>query len=314
MGKASLFSALLHLGVIIALVFGLPALREPMVDFESVPVELVMLPEENTDAPAPEPEPEPEPVNEAPEEAPEPEPEVAKAPPPEPAPIPEPEPEPEPAPEPEPVPEPAPEPEPEPEPEPVPEPEPEPEPEPDPEPEPEPEPETQAPPPKPKPKPRVKLAEKQEETKKEEPKPEDRLTSILRNVEKLKDEPSTQPQQAAKAPNKAETPRVSALQRQQLENSIQSQIRRCWRIDAGARQAEDLIVEITVNLAADGRVIGQPRVVDTTRMNRDAYFRSAAENAVRAILKCSPFQLPAEQYSEWKQMNLTFNPREMLGS
>jgi hypothetical protein len=56
------------------------------------------------------------------------------------------------------------------------------------------------------------------------------------------------------------------------------------------------------------------RAESTTRMNRDAYFRSAAENAVRAILKCSPLDLPPGQYSAWKQMNLTFNPREMFGS
>src|SRR3546814_20854863 len=71
---------------------------------------------------------------------------------------------------------------------------------------------------------------------------------------------------------------------------------------------------ISVNLAPDGRVIGQPRVVDAMRMNRDAYFRSAAENAVRAIFKCSPFDLPVAQYTEWKTMNLTFNPSEMFGS
>src|SRR3546814_12382515 len=68
------------------------------------------------------------------------------------------------------------------------------------------------------------------------------LTSILRNVEKLKEKPSTQ-QQPARAPVQAETPQISAVQRQQLENSIQNQIRGCWRLDAGARQAEDLIVE-----------------------------------------------------------------------
>jgi hypothetical protein len=152
------------------------------------------------------------------------------------------------------------------------------------------------------------------EEAKEEPKQEDRLTSILRNVEKLKDKPSTQPQQPARAPVQADKPQISAVQRQQLENSVQDQIRRCWRLDPGAERAEDLIVEVTVNLAPDGRVIGQPRVADSARMNRDAYFRSAAENAVRAILRCSPFELPVAQYSEWKLMNLTFNPREMFGS
>jgi len=316
MGKASILSALLHLGVIVALVFGLPALREPMVDFQTVPVQLLMLPEANTDAPVPEPEPAPEPVvNEAPEVAPEPVPEVTKAPTPEPAPVPESAPQPEPAPEPAPAPEVAPQPEPEPET--VAELEPEPEPEPVPAPEPEPEPEVKATPPKPKPKPKppVQVAKQAEpEKKKEEPKPEDRLTSILRNVEKLKDKPSNTPQQAARAPVQAETPKVSAVQRQQLEASVQEQIQRCWSLDPGARRAEDLVVEITVNLAPDGRVIGQPRVVDTARMTRDAYFRSAAENAVRAIQKCSPLDLPPAQYSEWKTMNLTFNPREMFGS
>lgn len=317
MGKASILSALLHIGVIAALVIGLPALRDPVVEFSSVPVEMVMLPEENTDAPVPEPEEAPEPlVNEAPEQAPEPQPEIARAPTPEPAPAPAPAPEPEPAPvaEAAPVPEAAPEPEPEIAPEP--EPEPVPVSEPEPEPEPKPEPEVKAPPPKPKPKPRVQVAERPEpeEQKKEEPKQEDRLTSILRNVEKLKEKPSAQPAQPAQAPVQAERPQISAVQRQQLENSIQNQIKRCWRLDAGAYAAEDLVVEVTVNLAPDGSIMGPPRVIDSARMNRDAYFRSAAENAVRAILQCSPFKLPVAQYAEWKQMNLTFNPREMFGS
>src|SRR3546814_18842176 len=98
MGKASILSALLHLGVIAALVLGLPVLHDPMVEFRSVPVELVMLPEENTDAPVPEPEPEPAPINQAPEQAPEPPPAIAEAPPPDPALVPEPPPEPAPAP------------------------------------------------------------------------------------------------------------------------------------------------------------------------------------------------------------------------
>src|SRR3546814_16232920 len=81
MGKASILSALLHLGVIVALVIWLPVLHDPMVDFRSVPVEMVMLPEASTDAPVPEPEEAPEPVvNQAPEQAPEPQPEIAQAP------------------------------------------------------------------------------------------------------------------------------------------------------------------------------------------------------------------------------------------
>src|SRR3546814_7154818 len=99
MGKALILSALLHLGVIVALVIGLPVLHDPVVDFRSVPVEMVMLPEASTDAPVPEPEEAPEPVvNQAPEQAPEPQPEIAQAPTPTPTPAPVPEPAQEPAP------------------------------------------------------------------------------------------------------------------------------------------------------------------------------------------------------------------------
>lgn len=140
---------------------------------------------------------------------------------------------------------------------------------------------------------------------KDEPTREDILNSILRKIEKVTE--------TAKAPVQAEPPQISAVQPYQLKSSIMDQIKRCWRLDAGARRAGDLIVEVTVNIAADGRVIGQPRVVDAQRMARDAYFRSAAENAVRAILQCSPFELPVAQYAEWKQMSLTFNAREMFG-
>jgi hypothetical protein len=55
-------------------------------------------------------------------------------------------------------------------------------------------------------------------------------------------------------------------------------------------------------------------VVEAARMNRDAYFRSAAENAVRAILQCSPFELPVAQYAAWKQVTLTFNPKDLFSS
>ena len=48
-------------------------------------------------------------------------------------------------------------------------------------------------------------------------------------------------------------------------------------------------------------------------MRSDAFFRSAAESALRAVLRCSPLRLPREKYDTWKNSTFTFDPRDMLG-
>lgn len=147
-----------------------------------------------------------------------------------------------------------------------------------------------------------------------EEQPQDPLTSILRNVEKLKER---QPQETQQAQDQAQQQQSSAAVQQQaaeLASMIQQQMRRCWRIDAGAQNAEDLVVEIRVQFNADGSVRGQPEIQDRRRMATDPFYRSAAENARRAIIECSPFKLPQSRYELWRDMILRFNPREMFGT
>ena len=193
------------------------------------------------------------------------------------------------------------------------EPEPEPEPEPvvEPEPEPEPEPEEAKPvPPKPRKKPEIRIAVPTEEKPKEPQ--EDRLASILRNVEKLKEPPPAQSQQTAELPTPRSQQRPSRIEVNEMVREIQRQMAACWRIEPGARDAADLVVQVRVNLNPDGSV-RRADIVDVQRMIGDAFFRSAAENARRAILRCSPFELPPKKFEIWREMTLNFNPREMFG-
>ncbi len=288
MGSGALYSSILHAVVLAILVFGLPSFVTPQ-NATIVPVEFITLDDLIEKPVEKQPEPEPEPKAEEKAPIPEPPKQQAKL---EPAP-----PEPEPEPEPEPV-----------KPEPVPE-----TPKAKPEPIPEPEKVVAAPPPKPKRKP----ADKKPEAKKKPPpkKKKDQLASILRDVLKRKNQPRAAPQdQAAKEPEKAPAkPRVSAFAQNQMSQAIQQQLRACWRLDPGAREAEDLVVEIQVSLNPDGSV-RQATVIDTVRMVQDAYFRSAAENAKRAIDVCSPFKLPIKKYDVWRELTLRFNPREMFGT
>ena len=86
----------------------------------------------------------------------------------------------------------------------------------------------------------------------------------------------------------------------------------CWRIEPGARDAANLIVEIRVLLKPDGSVL-DAQIVDLSRMARDSFFRSAAENARRAVFECSPFRLPPRKFELWREMTLRFDPRRMFG-
>ena len=279
MRQGAIYSALLHASVLVVLLVGLPSMAPDALLAPPIPIEIVTAVEQPEPKPETEPEPEPEPVAELPPPAPKPEP------------IPEPEPEPEPIP--------------------IAEAKPEPEPEPEPEPPPKPEPKVEEPkakiPPKPKMKPLQQVAEK--DKKKEEP-PEDRLTSILRNVEKLKDQAPTNNQLADASQGRST--QVSSIEQDAMVRAIQQQMARCWRIDAGARDAESLIVEIRVVLNPDATV-RDAQIVDFERMFRDSYFRSAAENARRAILQCSPFRLPTNKYEVWRDLTLRFDPSRMFG-
>ena len=55
------------------------------------------------------------------------------------------------------------------------------------------------------------------------------------------------------------------------------------------------------------------QIVDSLRMTSDSFFRSAAENARRAVYRCSPFDLPPRKYEIWQVMTLRFDPSRMFG-
>jgi hypothetical protein len=34
---------------------------------------------------------------------------------------------------------------------------------------------------------------------------------------------------------------------------------------------------------------------------------------MRAVMQCQPYRMPAEKYDQWRDMLLTFDPRQMYG-
>lgn len=150
-----------------------------------------------------------------------------------------------------------------------------------------------------------------------EPEPEedaDPLASIFRNVEDLEPQQVQQAAAPVQADNDA-VPRTSiAVQRRaaELGDLIREQVASCWRIDGGVQEARSLRIPIRVQLSSDGNVIGNPTVQERTRYDSDGYYRSAADAAVRAVLRCAPLQLPPQDYDIWRDLVLNFDPREMF--
>ena len=97
-------------------------------------------------------------------------------------------------------------------------------------------------------------------------------------------------------------------------DAIVKQISDNWSIPAGARDAKNIKVVLRISLAQDGTV-HRVKIVDQSRYKNpsETFFRAAADSAVRAAYKASPLKkLPVDKYSNWKELELTFDPEELL--
>jgi hypothetical protein len=118
---------------------------------------------------------------------------------------------------------------------------------------------------------------------------------------------------AAAAPSsQPQAPLDEALTASQIDLIIRK-IEGCWDVPAGARDAKNLDIEIKAALNPDGTV-RQAVIVDTGRYAGDPFFRAAADSAKRALLdpRCSPLPVPPDKYEAWHNLDLFFNPKDLL--
>ncbi|WP_421790371.1 hypothetical protein [Hyphobacterium sp.] len=93
-----------------------------------------------------------------------------------------------------------------------------------------------------------------------------------------------------------------------LADSIRSQAQRCYRSSVDAPNPEQLIVLVRVRLNRDGTLDGQPDVLnrDTIEGSGNRFWRVARDRSVAAIIDCAPYRLPAEYFSIWRRIDVTF--------
>jgi outer membrane biosynthesis protein TonB len=166
--------------------------------------------------------------------------------------------------------------------------------------------------------------EKLEKPPEEKPKPEEKpveeaqqqdFTNLLKNLQDS--DPVVEDDLPESKEAEAPAPSPVAAFSEQLTMSeldaLRQQLSRCWSIQAGARYAEELVVEVRITVSPERRVLSAT-IVDQWRYSQDSYFRAAADSAIRAVNspQCETLNLNPDKYDSWKDMVVTFDPREML--
>ena len=97
------------------------------------------------------------------------------------------------------------------------------------------------------------------------------------------------------------------------EDALKAQIFGCWSIPLGLPYNENLMVRIKLKLKPDGTIIDS-EILDHARMNKPGqnFYKVLAESALRAIQLCQPLRVPSTGYERWKDLQLNFDPTEML--
>ena len=97
------------------------------------------------------------------------------------------------------------------------------------------------------------------------------------------------------------------------EDALRAQIFGCWSVPLGLPYDEDLLVRIKLELKQDGTIM-KSEILDHQRMNRPGqkFYKVLAESALRAVRLCQPLKVPPTGYNKWKNIQLNFNPTEML--
>ena len=97
------------------------------------------------------------------------------------------------------------------------------------------------------------------------------------------------------------------------EDALRAQLFGCWSVPLGLPYDSNLLVRIKLQLKKDG-YISKAEIIDHERMNKPGqrFYKILAESALRAVRLCQPLKVPPTGFEKWKEMQLNFDPTEML--
>jgi outer membrane biosynthesis protein TonB len=96
-------------------------------------------------------------------------------------------------------------------------------------------------------------------------------------------------------------------------DALRQRLAQLWSPPAGAKDPQELVVVFRIKLNRDGRIAPGPWPQLVASGNTPLAI-AARESAARALNRGQPYDmLKAEHYEQWKDIEITFDPREMFG-
>jgi colicin import membrane protein len=103
--------------------------------------------------------------------------------------------------------------------------------------------------------------------------------------------------------------RSSQLSMSELD-ALRARLAQLWSLPAGVKDPQELVVLVRVQLKADGTLATQPQVLNS---GSSALAHAARDAAIRALYRGQPYtMLRREHYEQWKDIEITFDPRSMM--
>ena len=93
-------------------------------------------------------------------------------------------------------------------------------------------------------------------------------------------------------------------------DALRARLARLWTPPAGAPDPRELIVLVRMRLKSDGTLAAPPEVLNS---GHSPYYLAARDSAKRAVIRGQPYDmLRPEHYEQWKDIEITFDPRDMI--
>ena len=109
------------------------------------------------------------------------------------------------------------------------------------------------------------------------------------------------------------SPLPALAQDARLRDALWISVQQCWNTGALSSEALRVTVTIHVPMNADGTPESDRIRMLSHEGGSEAAAQQAYEAARRAVLRCGArgFDLPAERYDLWREVEMVFNPENM---
>jgi hypothetical protein len=95
-------------------------------------------------------------------------------------------------------------------------------------------------------------------------------------------------------------------------DALRLAVSQCWNVDVGGRSSQ-VTVTVAMSMEPSGKVVANSLRLIGSQGGNDQSVQTAFQAARRAILRCQRdgYELPAEKYAQWRDIEMTFNPERM---